>query len=339
MTIALRAIAVFCKRSDGLQRFRCPKSLARLAENVGVSRLLIGYGFIQAHRYHLTVYISKTPSSEEMIMLNAPAFYSSVALKSVQLEAGETHFSSFWVLETEKQLTGYKAQPTLKYLCHVTDQRLIFEVDTGVNLALFTSAILPQVATAIAGKTAFQIPLDEISTFKTVRSLNLSAYAQIILKSSPDSLQGRAIAFSVTPAAQREQAKTGNCAGAFVGLGKDLLTGAFELVGQPNPEVVTQFKEAISSSELPVVVDFSATSCQPCQVFEPIVKDVAQQFDGQLKLIKINVEQQPEIPMEYGVDCFPTLMLFKNGQAIETITGAVPKVVLTKVLNKLVVVC
>jgi thioredoxin 1 len=271
-------------------------------------------------------------------MFSAPSFYSPVALRLAQLQPGETHYSSFLVQETEKQRMGYQPQSTLTYLCHVTDQRLIFEAQADTNVTSSAKAIVPQVATAIADTLAFQISLDAIATFKVVRSLNLTAYAQIILKSTPASLQNHPIVFAVNPAPQRGMAhKSENCAGAFVGLGKDLLTGAFGQMSQPNPAEVARFKEAIASSDLPVVVGFSATGCHPCQVFEPVVVDVTQQFNGRLTMIKVNVEQEPGIPMEYGVDCFPTLMLFKNGQAIETITGAVPKVVLTKVLSKLVV--
>jgi thioredoxin 1 len=85
------------------------------------------------------------------------------------------------------------------------------------------------------------------------------------------------------------------------------------------------FQEEVIGSTLPVLVDFTATWCQPCKMIEPIVKQLAGEWEGKVKVVKLDADQNPNIMMQYGVMGIPTLMLFKGGQIKERMTGFQPK--------------
>jgi thioredoxin 1 len=87
----------------------------------------------------------------------------------------------------------------------------------------------------------------------------------------------------------------------------------------------SNFHEEVIGAELPVLVDFTATWCQPCKMIEPIVKQLAGEWDGKVKVVKLDADQNPNIMMQYGVLGIPTLMLFKGGQIKERMTGFHPK--------------
>ena len=82
--------------------------------------------------------------------------------------------------------------------------------------------------------------------------------------------------------------------------------------------------EVINAAE-PVLVDFSAVWCQPCKMLDPIVKQLAAEWDGKAKFFKLDVDDSPQIAMDYQVMGVPTLMLFKDGQPVERVTGYQPK--------------
>ena len=82
--------------------------------------------------------------------------------------------------------------------------------------------------------------------------------------------------------------------------------------------------EVIDSSE-PVLVDFSAVWCGPCKMLDPIVKELAGEWDGKVKVVKIDADENPNIVMQYGVMGIPTLLFFKGGEIQERITGYQPK--------------
>ncbi|HAX61942.1 MAG TPA: thioredoxin [Elusimicrobia bacterium] len=85
------------------------------------------------------------------------------------------------------------------------------------------------------------------------------------------------------------------------------------------------FKKEILESELPALVDFWAPWCGPCNMVAPIVEEIASEYQGKLKVGKLNVDEAPETASAYTVMAIPTLMIFKNGKAVENIVGVTPK--------------
>jgi thioredoxin 1 len=94
------------------------------------------------------------------------------------------------------------------------------------------------------------------------------------------------------------------------------------------------FAEEVLNAELPVLVDFWATWCGPCRSIGPIVDDLAKEFTGKVKVTKLNVDENPATPSQYGVRGIPTLILFKNGKIFDQIVGAVPKARLIAMIEK-----
>jgi len=86
-----------------------------------------------------------------------------------------------------------------------------------------------------------------------------------------------------------------------------------------------QFQAEVLEENLPVLVDFSAVWCGPCKMLDPVVKELAGLWDGKVKFVKIDVDHSPGIAMNYSVMGVPTLMLFKDGKAVERVTGYQPK--------------
>ena len=87
----------------------------------------------------------------------------------------------------------------------------------------------------------------------------------------------------------------------------------------------SDFQNQVLDADKPVLVDFTAGWCQPCKMIEPIVKQLAQDWDGKVKVVKLDADENPNIMMQYGVLGIPTLMLFKSGQVKERMTGYQPK--------------
>jgi len=85
------------------------------------------------------------------------------------------------------------------------------------------------------------------------------------------------------------------------------------------------FQEEVTSAQIPVLVDFTADWCQPCKMIAPIVEQLAGEWDGKIKVVKLDADKNPGIMMKYGVMGIPTLMLFKSGEVKERITGFLPK--------------
>ena len=85
------------------------------------------------------------------------------------------------------------------------------------------------------------------------------------------------------------------------------------------------FKEEILSSEILALVDFWAPWCGPCKMVSPAVEEIANQYDGKIKVGKLNVDEAPVIASRYSIMSIPTLMIFKGGEVVDRIIGAVPK--------------
>jgi thioredoxin 1 len=87
----------------------------------------------------------------------------------------------------------------------------------------------------------------------------------------------------------------------------------------------SDFEERVITSELPVLVDFTAVWCGPCKMLDPIVKELAQEWEGVVKVVKLDVDTNADLAMQYQVMGVPTLILFSNGQPLERLSGYQPK--------------
>ena len=100
------------------------------------------------------------------------------------------------------------------------------------------------------------------------------------------------------------------------------------------PVTDASFKQDVLESDLPVLVDFWAPWCGPCRMVGPVVEEIAQQYDGKVKVVKLNTDDNPNVASQYGIRSIPTLMIFKGGQRVDMVVGAVPKTTLANTLEK-----
>jgi thioredoxin 1 len=94
------------------------------------------------------------------------------------------------------------------------------------------------------------------------------------------------------------------------------------------------FEAEVLKSSTPVLVDFWATWCAPCKAIGPLIDELAEEYDGKVKIAKVNVDDNQAIPGQFGVRGIPTLILFKDGQVVDQVVGAVPKNQLEGLLQK-----
>lgn len=97
-----------------------------------------------------------------------------------------------------------------------------------------------------------------------------------------------------------------------------------------NAVAVTEqsFDNEVVKSSIPVLVDFWAAWCGPCRAVAPTVEELATEYTGKLKVVKVDVDENPEVSGRYGVQSIPTLLVFKGGEVVERMVGAYPKAVL-----------
>ena len=93
------------------------------------------------------------------------------------------------------------------------------------------------------------------------------------------------------------------------------------------------FDAEVLRSEIPVLVDFWATWCGPCRMLAPVISEIAEEYAGTVKVGKVNVDEEPELAMQFRVDSIPTVMLFREGRLVNTTVGFRPKEQITAMLR------
>lgn len=93
------------------------------------------------------------------------------------------------------------------------------------------------------------------------------------------------------------------------------------------------FEEEVLKSEKPVLVDFWATWCGPCKMLAPVISEITEKYEGKVKVGKVNIDNEKELAVRYQISSIPTLMLFKNGEAINMSVGFRPKSDIEKMIG------
>ena len=96
----------------------------------------------------------------------------------------------------------------------------------------------------------------------------------------------------------------------------------------------TNWKKEVEQSSIPVVVDFWAPWCGPCRMVSPVIEKLSEKYDGKLKVVKVNVDDNQNLATQFNVMSIPTIMLFKNGKALDQAVGAAPSEFYEKMLSR-----
>lgn len=96
----------------------------------------------------------------------------------------------------------------------------------------------------------------------------------------------------------------------------------------------SNFQNEVLQSDKPVLLDFWAEWCGPCKMISPVVEELAKEYDGKLKVGKVDVDSNQQTSMQYGIRSIPTLLIFKGGKVVDQLVGAVPKKMLAEKVAK-----
>ncbi len=95
----------------------------------------------------------------------------------------------------------------------------------------------------------------------------------------------------------------------------------------------SNFEKEVLKSDIPVLVDFWAAWCGPCKMLAPTIEEIAKEYEGKVKVGKVNIDDFSQLAIQYGVVSIPTVILFKDGQAVDKSIGFVPKASIEKMLD------
>jgi len=104
-------------------------------------------------------------------------------------------------------------------------------------------------------------------------------------------------------------------------------------MGKVSEVTDASFRQEVLEADIPVLIDFWAPWCGPCKVIAPVVEELAGEYAGRVKVVKMNVDDNPQTPSQYGVRGIPNLVLFRGGERVDQIVGAVPKAQLAKAID------
>ncbi len=94
------------------------------------------------------------------------------------------------------------------------------------------------------------------------------------------------------------------------------------------------FDKEVLQSDTPVLVDFWATWCAPCRMIAPVISAIAEEYEGKLKVGKVNVDENSQLAIRYGIRAIPTLLLFKEGKVVEQMVGVQPKDTIKSIIDR-----
>jgi len=241
------------------------------------------------------------------------AEYAPCPYDAMVLAPQEVLHYSFLVSLTTKTRLGYQAQPQMDFYCHLTNQRLLLE-----PLEFTTDAQIQALSLA------------HIKAITVVRSLAFNSFAQLQFHPSGGS-QPEDLVLRVRALPDQRSGNDSNRAEDFVLLTQQLLgNGPGEDLSNP---LVQELQVALASDRL-VLIDFWLPGCRPCFVLGKVLERLLQQYGDQVTMIKIDVEENQALAMQYGVDCFPTVLVAQSGVVIDQLVGALPKSVVAEILEQ-----